>query len=45
VCSSDLIVVVKFLIRYVAHHTLGVFAWYRIALGLVLIAWFWGAAA
>ena len=39
------IVVVKFLIRYVAHHTLGVFAWYRIALGLVLIAWFWGAAA
>ncbi|MDK9697907.1 MAG: undecaprenyl-diphosphate phosphatase [Siculibacillus sp.] len=39
------VVVVKFLIRYVAHHTLSVFAWYRIALGLVLIAWFWGAAA
>jgi undecaprenyl-diphosphatase len=35
------IVVVKFLIRYVAHHTLGVFAWYRIALGLVLLSWVW----
>ncbi len=35
------IVVVKFLIRYVAHHTLGVFAWYRIALGMVLLSWVW----
>ena len=34
------LVVIKFLIRYVAHHTLSVFAWYRIALGLVLFAWF-----
>ncbi len=32
------IVVVKFLIRWVAHHTLSVFAWYRIALGLVIVA-------
>jgi undecaprenyl-diphosphatase len=35
------LVVVKFLIRYVAHHTLSVFAWYRIALGGVLLAWVW----
>lgn len=34
------IVVVRFLVRYVAHHTLSVFAWYRIALGLVILAWF-----
>ncbi|WP_333822639.1 undecaprenyl-diphosphate phosphatase [Pinisolibacter sp.] len=39
------IVVVKFLIRYVAHHTLSVFAWYRIALGVVLLAWTWLATA
>ena len=39
------IVVVKFLIRYVAHHTLSVFAWYRIALGVVLLAWTWLAVA
>ena len=34
------IVVVKFLIRFVAHHTLRVFAWYRILFGLVLAS-FW----
>ena len=39
------VVVVKFLIRYVAHHTLSVFAWYRIALGLVLLVLFWGLRA
>lgn len=39
------IVVVKFLIRFVAHHTLRVFAWYRIALGLLILAWFWVIAA
>ena len=36
------VVVVKFLIRYVAHHTLSVFAWYRIAFGVVLLAAYWG---
>ncbi len=35
------IVVVKFLVRWVAHHTLAAFAWYRIALGLLLLTWFW----
>ena len=34
------IVVVKFLIRYVAHHTLSVFAWYRIGFGALLFAWY-----
>jgi undecaprenyl-diphosphatase len=34
------VVVVKFLIRYVAHHTLGVFAWYRIGFGALLFAWY-----
>lgn len=32
------VVVVKFLIRFVAHHTLRVFAWYRIVFGLFLAA-------
>ncbi len=35
------LIVVKFLIRFVAGHTLRVFAWYRIALGLVLLGWVW----
>lgn len=39
------IVVVKFLVRWVAHHTLAAFAWYRIALGLLLLTWFWGVQA
>jgi len=32
---------VKGLIRYVAHHDFNAFAWYRVALGLVVLAWFW----
>jgi len=35
------IVVVKFLIRFVAHHTFKAFAWYRIALGAVILSWIW----
>ena len=35
------IVVVKFLIRWVAHHTLSAFAWYRIAFGALLLGWAW----
>jgi undecaprenyl-diphosphatase len=34
------LIVVKFLIRYVAHHTLSVFAWYRIGFGALLFAWY-----
>lgn len=34
------LVVIKFLIHYVAHHTLSVFAWYRIAFGAILFAWY-----
>jgi len=32
---------VKGLIRYVAHHDFRAFAWYRIALGAVTLAYFW----
>jgi undecaprenyl-diphosphatase len=32
---------VKGLIRYVAHHDFRAFAWYRIALGIVVLAYFW----
>lgn len=32
---------VKGLIRYVAHHDFRAFAWYRIALGAVVLAYFW----
>jgi undecaprenyl-diphosphatase len=34
------LVAVKGLIRYVAHHDFRAFAWYRIALGVGVIAWF-----
>jgi undecaprenyl-diphosphatase len=34
------LVAVKGLIRYVAHHDFKAFAWYRIALGLVVLAYF-----
>jgi len=36
---------VKALIRYVAHHDFKAFAWYRIALGLAVLAYFWRQAA
>ena len=32
---------VKGLIRYVAHHDFRAFAWYRIALGILVLAYFW----
>jgi undecaprenyl-diphosphatase len=35
------LVAVKALIRYVAHHDFRPFAWYRIALGLVVLAYFY----
>lgn len=31
--------VVRAVLRFVANHTYRVFAWYRIALGLVVAAW------
>ena len=34
------LVAVRGLIRYVAHHDFRAFAWYRIVLGLAVIAWF-----
>jgi undecaprenyl-diphosphatase len=33
------LVVIRFLIRFVAQHTFGVFAWYRIAVGLAILGW------
>jgi undecaprenyl-diphosphatase len=36
------LVAVKALIRYVAHHDFRAFAWYRIALGALVLWWFWG---
>src|SRR5690242_12780726 len=35
------LIAVKALIRYVAHHDFRAFAWYRIALGIVVLAYFW----
>ena len=32
---------VKILLRYVAHHNFRAFAWYRIVLGLTVLAYFW----
>jgi undecaprenyl-diphosphatase len=34
------LVAVKALIRYVAHHDFNAFAWYRIALGIAVLAYF-----
>jgi undecaprenyl-diphosphatase len=35
------LVAVKALIRYVAHHDFRAFAWYRIVLGIAVLAYFW----
>lgn len=35
------LLVVKGLLRYVAHHDFRVFAWYRIIFGLLVLAYFW----
>jgi undecaprenyl-diphosphatase len=35
------LIAVKALIRYVARHDFNAFAWYRIALGVVVLAYFW----
>jgi undecaprenyl-diphosphatase len=36
-------IAVTWLLRYIRTHRFTVFAWYRIALGIVLLAWFWNA--
>jgi undecaprenyl-diphosphatase len=38
---ASALVVVKGLLRYVAHHDFRVFAWYRIIFGLLVLAYFW----
>jgi undecaprenyl-diphosphatase len=38
------LIAVKILLRYVAGHDFRVFAWYRIALGIVVLAYFWHTA-
>jgi undecaprenyl-diphosphatase len=35
------LIAVKGLLRYVAHHTFNSFAWYRIVLGVIVLAYFW----
>ena len=35
------LVAIKTLIRYVAGHDFKIFAWYRIALGVAVISYFW----
>jgi undecaprenyl-diphosphatase len=35
------LIAVKALIRYVAHHDFKAFAWYRIALGVAVLAYFY----
>jgi undecaprenyl-diphosphatase len=34
---------VKYFIRYLANHTLDVFAWYRLALAVAAVIWIWRA--
>jgi undecaprenyl-diphosphatase len=35
------LIVVKGLLRYVAHHDFRIFAWYRIVFGVLVLAYFW----
>jgi undecaprenyl-diphosphatase len=38
---ASALLAVKGLLRYVAHHTFNSFAWYRIVLGAIVLAYFW----
>jgi undecaprenyl-diphosphatase len=38
---ASALVVVKGLLRYVAHHDFRVFAWYRIVFGMLVLTYFW----
>ncbi len=35
------LLVINWLLRYIAHHDFKIFGWYRVALGIVVLAWFW----
>ena len=35
------IVVIKFLMQYIKKHDFKVFGWYRIILGILVLAYFW----
>ena len=37
------LLVIRALLAFVSHNTFRPFAWYRIALGVVLLAWYWNA--
>ena len=39
VAFGSALVVIRFLIRFVAQHTFSIFAWYRIAIGLAVLGW------
>ena len=41
VAFGSALTVIRFLIRFVAQHTFRVFAWYRIAVGLAILGWFY----
>jgi undecaprenyl-diphosphatase len=38
------LLVIRALLRFIANHNFVGFAWYRMALGLLIIVWYWGAA-
>jgi undecaprenyl-diphosphatase len=35
------LLVISWLLRYIAHHDFKIFGWYRVVLGLIVLAWFW----
>jgi undecaprenyl-diphosphatase len=41
VAAASAFVVVRWLLRFVQTHTFNVFGWYRIALGSLILLWWW----
>jgi undecaprenyl-diphosphatase len=39
------LLVIRALLQFIEHHTFNGFAWYRMALGILIIVWYWGAQA
>jgi len=35
------LLVINWMLRYIAHHDFKIFGWYRLALGAIVLAWFW----
>lgn len=35
------LLVISWLLRYIAHHDFKIFGWYRLVLGVIVLAWFW----